>query len=51
LSSKKNLRSSRDFPRIVGHDVTVCLDMESFQKMDIPAWLRQLFEEQHGGVK
>jgi len=20
--------------------------MESFQKMDIPAWLRQLFEEQ-----
>jgi len=33
-------------PRIVGHNVTVCLDMDTFQKMDFPAWLRQLFEEQ-----
>jgi 4-hydroxybenzoyl-CoA thioesterase len=38
-------------PRIVGHNVTVCLDMDTFQKMDIPAWLRQLFEEQLGDVK
>ena len=33
-------------PRIVGHNVTVCLDMDTFQKMEFPAWLRQLFEEQ-----
>lgn len=38
-------------PRIVGHNVTVCLDMDTFQKMDIPAWLRQLFEEQLSNVK
>jgi 4-hydroxybenzoyl-CoA thioesterase len=35
-------------PRIVGHNVTVCLDMDSFQKTDIPVWLRRLFEEQLG---
>jgi len=33
-------------PRIVGHNVTVCLDMDSFQKMDIPDWFRQLLEKQ-----
>jgi 4-hydroxybenzoyl-CoA thioesterase len=31
-------------PRIIGHNVTVCLDMDSFQKLDIPDWLRQLLE-------
>lgn len=33
-------------PRIVAHNVTVCLDMDSFQKMDIPDWFRQLLEKQ-----
>jgi 4-hydroxybenzoyl-CoA thioesterase len=33
-------------PRIVGHNVTVCLDMDNFQKMDIPDWFRQLLEKQ-----
>ena len=33
-------------PRIVGHNVTVCLDMDSFQKMDIPNWFKQLLEQQ-----
>jgi 4-hydroxybenzoyl-CoA thioesterase len=27
-------------PRIVGHNVTVCLDMDSFEKRVIPDWLR-----------
>ena len=36
-------------PRIVGHNVTVCLDMDKFQKMEFPTWLRQLFERQLGG--
>ena len=36
-------------PRIIGHNVAVCMDMDSFQKMDIPAWLRQLFEKQIDG--
>jgi acyl-CoA thioesterase FadM len=33
-------------PRIVGHNVTVCLDMDSFKKMQIPDWLRQRLEAQ-----
>ena len=33
-------------PRIVGHNVTVCLDMDSFKKLEIPDWFRQLLERQ-----
>lgn len=33
-------------PRISGHNVTVCLDMDSFEKMDIPDWFKQLLEQQ-----
>ncbi len=33
-------------PRIRGHNVTVCLDMDTFKKMEIPAWFRQLLEQQ-----
>ena len=32
-------------PRIVGHNVTVCLDMDRFQKMELPEWFRQLIEQ------
>ncbi len=32
-------------PRIVGHNVTVCLDMDNFKKMEIPDWLRQRLEK------
>ncbi|MBT8371173.1 MAG: acyl-CoA thioesterase [Deltaproteobacteria bacterium] len=32
-------------PRIVGHNVTVCLEMDSFQKLEIPDWFRQLLEQ------
>ncbi len=35
-------------PRIVGHNVTVCLDMDNFQKMEFPIWLRQQLEKQLG---
>jgi len=38
-------KEGEDDPRIVGHNVTVCLDMDSFQKMEFPNWLRQLFEK------
>jgi len=31
-------------PRIVGHNVTVCLDMDTFKKIEIPDWLRQRLE-------
>ncbi len=37
-------------PRIVGHNVTVCIDMDSFEKQAIPAWLRQLLEQQMSAV-
>jgi 4-hydroxybenzoyl-CoA thioesterase len=33
-------------PWIEGHNVTVCLDMDSFKKRDIPGWLRQRLESQ-----
>ena len=33
-------------PRIVGHNVTVCLDMDTFKKLVIPPWFRQLLEQQ-----
>lgn len=33
-------------PRIVGHNVTVCLDMDNFQKMEFSTWLRHLLEKQ-----
>jgi len=31
-------------PRIVGHNVTVCLDMDTFKKIEIPDWLRHELE-------
>ena len=33
-------------PRIVGHNVTVCLNMDTFEKMEIPEWFRQMLEKQ-----
>ena len=33
-------------PRTEGYNVTVCLDMETFTKRDIPDWLRQRLEAQ-----
>ncbi len=33
-------------PRIEGHNVTVCLDTNTFKKREIPDWLRQRLEEQ-----
>jgi 4-hydroxybenzoyl-CoA thioesterase len=33
-------------PSIEGHNVTVCLDMDSFKKRNIPDWLRQRLEKQ-----
>lgn len=32
-------------PRIAGHNVTVCLDMDTFTKKEIPGWLRERFEQ------
>ena len=37
-------RQGEKEPRTVGHNVTVCLDMETFQKREIPDWLRQRLE-------
>jgi hypothetical protein len=31
-------------PWTEGHNVTVCLDMDTFKKRDIPDWLRQQLE-------
>lgn len=33
-------------PRIIGHNVTVCLNMDTFKKMVIPPWFRKLLERQ-----
>ena len=32
-------------PHIVGHNVTVCINMDTFKKIEIPRWLRQRLEE------
>jgi 4-hydroxybenzoyl-CoA thioesterase len=32
-------------PRVSGHNVTVCLDMDTFTKKDIPDWLRARLEK------
>jgi acyl-CoA thioesterase FadM len=31
--------------------VTVCLDMDTFKKMEIPAWFRQPLEQQLKALK
>lgn len=36
-------------PRIVGHNVTVCLDMDSFRKVPVPEWLKPRLEQQLDG--
>lgn len=33
-------------PRITGHNVTVCINMDKFEKIDIPEWFRQKLESQ-----
>jgi 4-hydroxybenzoyl-CoA thioesterase len=37
-------RQGETDPRIAGHNVTVCLDMDTFTKKDIPDWLRERLE-------
>ncbi len=37
-------------PRIVGQNVTVCLNMDTFKKMEIPDWLRQRLEKCNKGL-
>jgi len=39
-------RQGEKEPLTEGHNVAVCLDMETFKKRDIPAWLRQRLEAQ-----
>jgi len=34
-------RKGDDEPLIVGHNITVCMDMDTFKKKPIPDWLRQ----------
>ena len=38
-------KRGEDDPRITGHNVTVCLDMDAFKKMEIPGWFRQVLEK------
>jgi 4-hydroxybenzoyl-CoA thioesterase len=38
-------------PFTEGYNVTVCLDMDNFKKMDVPDWLRQRLEAQIRDVK
>lgn len=39
-------KAGEDEPWIVGHNVAVCLDMDTFKKKDIPDWLRKRLEKQ-----
>lgn len=38
-------RQGENEPRISGHNVTVCLDMDSLQKINIPDWLRESLQK------
>ena len=42
-------KSRKEQPLIEGHNVAVCLDMDTFEKRDIPNWLRQRLEKQIPG--
>ena len=39
-------KQGEDKPWAVGHNVVVCLNMNTFKKKDIPDWLRQKLEKQ-----
>jgi 4-hydroxybenzoyl-CoA thioesterase len=39
-------KQGEDQPSTQGHNVTVCLDMDTFKKKDIPAWLRRRLAQQ-----
>ena len=39
-------KQGEDKPWVVGHNVVVCLDMNTFKKIDIPDWLRQRLEKE-----
>ena len=39
-------KQGEDKPWVVGHNVVVCLDMNTFKKIDIPNWLRQRLEKE-----
>lgn len=37
-------------PHVVGHNVTVCIDMDTFDKINIPEWLRVRLEKSQQDV-
>jgi 4-hydroxybenzoyl-CoA thioesterase len=39
-------KEGEDKPWVFGHNVAVCLNMNTFKKKDIPDWLRQRLEKQ-----
>ena len=39
-------KQDEDIPWTEGHNVAVCLDMDTFKKRDIPDWLRQRLQTQ-----
>ena len=34
-------RQGEDVPRVIGHNITVCVDMNTFEKKNIPDFLRE----------
>ncbi len=43
-------RESEDLPRVVGHNITVCIEMDTLDKMKIPEWLRGRLEKSQQDV-
>ena len=39
-------KQGEDKPWVIGHNVVVCLNMNTFKKINIPDWLRQKLEKQ-----
>ena len=44
-------KQGEDDPRIIGHNVTVCLDMDTFKKIEIPTWFRLLLDQHVSPIK
>lgn len=40
----RTFKSGESEPHNEGHNVTVCMDMDTFQKREIPDWLRERLE-------
>ena len=42
--SYRVFKPDEEYPLIVGHNIVVCMDMDRFEKIEVPAWLRRALQ-------